>query len=106
MKKATKLDSLNYIGIIIAILALSGVFAYSHLRGQIENMAVHTSLSGTELSYEVTKLNFCINHQLDECTDSAIQEWNTSNTSNQFSLKSYQELVEQSIDERRSALGY
>ncbi len=103
LEKKIKDDPVSVIIVILVFMALSvGVLIYMHVRQDslIERHRVFWALALEERRYETDKLEFCVDNDIKPCTDEAIKTWNDEHGDNQFTLKSYQTLVEDSIQWR------
>ena len=87
----------------LSILALTvsigvGIFAYS-TSNQLEEFKKSQSIYLSENSYNSSQLKFCINNSIAPCDDDAIGAWNDSHDGENFTIKSYEMLVEAGIEQ-------
>lgn len=82
------------LALLLSFAAL--VFIYV-LSTQLENTEKESSIHDTLSGYSMSKLEFCVNHAIKPCEDSSITTWNQANQTEQFSLQTFQQLVEQGI---------
>ena len=56
-------------------------------------------IMNTQSHYEISKLSFCVIHEIPQCDDANITDWNNSHPEKAFTLKSFQQLTEDGIAE-------
>lgn len=93
----------NKVTVIVASFALVmsvvlTVFIYL-LSIQLQDMRKDSFISNAQLGYNSSKLQFCVNHGVTPCDDTAITTWNDTHSNEQFSIKTYQQIVEDGITE-------
>lgn len=95
--------TLNKHAVVIAIIALvlaAGLGVYvTVLTDQFNDTKKEQIISNTQSYYATSKLEFCLNKTIAPCDDVAITDWNTAHPEDTFKLKSFQELVEEGIEQ-------
>ena len=85
---------LSTLALILSFTALASIYLLStRLEDAKKESFIHDTLSG----YNMSKLEFCVNHAIRPCEDPSITTWNQANQTEQFSLQTFQQLVEQGI---------
>ncbi len=98
-----KKNNTNSLSTGLSILALTvsigvGLFAYS-TSNRLEDLKKNQSIYLSENSYNSSQLKFCINHSIAPCDDDTISTWNDSHDGENFTIKSYETLVEAGIEQ-------
>lgn len=108
-KKATIKSISNKTTIRVALLSfvLLAIIAYGAFTIVMINSTPRTrdetlSYSIVSLSYRTDRLQFCIDHSISPCDDGSIQKWNDTHHDATFTLKSFQDLVKDSIEYQKS----
>lgn len=85
---------LSTLALLLSFAALVSIYV---LLIQLENTKKESLIHDTLSGYNMSKLEFCVNHAIRPCEDPSITTWNQANQTEQFSLKTFQQLVEQGI---------
>jgi hypothetical protein len=88
------------VGIILALLTGATLLLAYTARKNDDNFT-RLSLALTEQRYAIDKLSFCVDTAISPCDDSAISAWNEKHKDVTFNLKTFEQLIEESIEERR-----
>ena len=84
--------------ISIALLVIT-YFSWIHL----EDAKKESFINNAQSHYRIDKLEFCLNHTITPCDDSSIITWNEAHKTEQFSLQTFQQLVEQGISDSNTS---
>ena len=107
-KKAPKTTSnKTLIRIILLSATLLAIIAYGIFTTVIISSRPHArdeilSYSIVSLSYRTDRLQFCIDHSISPCDDISVQKWNDTHHDTTFTLKSFQDLVKESMEYQKS----
>lgn len=92
---------------VIAIIGFIFVIVLSIyvavLTTQFNDAKKEQIISNTQSYYAVSKLEFCLNKAITPCSDAALSEWNSKHSDDSFKLKSFQDLVEEGIEQYSNA---
>lgn len=61
-------------------------------------------ISNSRQGYELSKFQFCVNHQISPCDDAVLQTWSETHPDNAFVTKTYQQVVENGISEYEASV--
>ena len=77
-----------------------GAGLYSHLstRNLIEENRTRADWANGEVEEEVRQLRFCLAHDIRQCDDESIATWNEAHPDDQFTPKTFREIVEAAIE--------
>mgnify|MGYP003582207230 CR=1 FL=1 len=88
---------------IAAITTLILAIALFILWQDYENFKYDSYINDTLQRYESSKLTFCVDHTIKPCDDEHLAAWNAAHPDATFTVKSFQVIVEEGIQEYNAA---
>lgn len=96
-KNTTNISLIVSIIALIASVVLS-IFLYMFSQ-QVRDIRKDSYINTAQFSYDNAKLQFCVKNVLAPCDDPTIAAWNVSNPDDNFSLRNFQDIVEEGINQ-------